>query len=205
MAIEIQGKVGKQELNKGAVSNLRMGRSGELIVSQGHAHHKEAVTAGNVWIGANLGGTPVTTQAGLSATTPALTLYNPTGSGVNLVLQSITIDITTSPAAASGIMLAYNLSNAAAPTLTTLANVTNALLTKNGQPIGQCARVSTLAAAPLACRFLGGVTGASAIGGLQLIDNMEGEIILPPGVAVSIQTTAALACLCSITWEEVPI
>ena len=201
----IQSKVGKTNNSKGSNPDLRSGNGGELIVGNAGAKYMEAVLNGNVYIGANLGGTPVTTQAGLSATTPALALYNPIGSGVNLVLLTVTVDITTSPAAASGLMLAYNLANAAAPTLTTLANVTNALVGNLKLPVGQCARVSTLAAAPLALRMLGGTTGAAAIGGVQLIDKVDGEIIITPGVAISIQATSATALLSSFTWEEVGI
>src|SRR3990167_7493306 len=188
--MKVQGKVGQQILSNGSESDLRMSKNGSLVVMQGGGKYNESVVAGSVYIGANLGGTPVTTQAGLSATTPALTLYNPVGSGVNLILMSVTVDITTSPAAAAGLMLAYNLASAAAPATTTLANVTNALIGTSKQPAGQCYRIATLATAPLACRFIGGTTGAAAISGVQLVDRVEGEIIIGPGVAVSIQSTS---------------
>lgn len=197
----IETKVGASTNAQGSKAELRSAKDGSLVVT-GDYNYQESVLNGNVYIGANLGGTPVTTQAGLSATTPALTLYNPIGSGVNLHLIGTTIDITTSPAAAAGLMLAYNLAAAAAPTLTTLANVTNAMIGTLKLPIGQCARVATLAAAPLAFRFLGGTTGASGIGATQLIDKINGEVIITPGVAISIQSTSAAAILASITWEE---
>ena len=96
--MNLKGKVGPQKLSDGVLSEIRINRSGDVVVSQGH---EELVLEEKVFIGANLGGTPVTTQAGLSATTPALTLYNPVGSGVNLVPLSVTIDIKTAPAAAA--------------------------------------------------------------------------------------------------------
>ena len=197
--MDLKGKVGLQKLADGVVSFLRLNRSGDVVVTQGH---EETVLDEKVFIGANLGGTPVTTQAGLSATTPALTLYNPVGSGVNLILTSVTVDITTAPAAAAGFMLAYNLKNAVAPTSTTDANVTSAILDKGHAPIGKCYRIATLATAPLAFRFIGGTTGAAAISAVQLIDHIKGEFVIPPGVAISIQATSAAACLCSFTWEE---
>ncbi len=201
--MRLQGKVGSQRLAPGAEGDIRLNRSGDIVVSQGHGKYLEAVLDGNVYIGANLGGTPVTTQAGLSATTPALTLHNPVGSGVYLSLLTVTVDITTSPAAAAGLMLAYNLKSAAAPTATTLAQVTNALIDNGKLPIGQCYRISTLAAAPLAFRYIGGSTGANAISGIQLIDNIDGEVIILPGVVVSIQGTSAAAILASFSWEEI--
>lgn len=203
--MKIQSKIGPISGSSGSEVDLRSEKSGALVVSQGHGKYQELVLTGNSYIGANLGGTPVTTQVGLSATTPALTLYNPVGSGVNLVMISCTIDITTSPAGASGFMLAYNLKGAGAPTALTLANVTNAILDNGKLPIGQCYRIATLAAVPLAFRFIGGTSGASAISGIELIDNIDGEFIIPPGVAVSLQATAAAACLASFSWEEISI
>jgi hypothetical protein len=57
---------------------------------------------------ANVAGTPVTTQAGLSVTAPALLLYEPSAVAKNLVLLDVGINITASPAAAAGFMLAYS-------------------------------------------------------------------------------------------------
>lgn len=203
--MKVQAKVGKQIAASSAETDLRSDKSGALSVSDAHARLMQATLDGEVYIGANLGGTPVTTQAGLSATTPALTLYNPVGSGVYLVLQTVTVDITTAPAAAAGFMLAFNAANATAPSSTTAATVTNAIIGSTYSPAGQCYRIATLAAAPLAFRFIGGTTGAAAIGGVQLIDHVDGEVVIPPGVAISVQATSAAACLCSFTWEEVAI
>lgn len=203
--MKVQGKVGAQNLSSGSEADIRLSRNGSLTTAFAHAMHEQAVFEGNVYIGANLGGTPVTTQAGLSATTPALTLYNPVGSGVNLVLYTVTVDITSSPAAAGGLMLAYNQPDAAVPASTTDATVTSCLVGNKKKPSGQCYRVATLATAPVAIRFIGGTTGANAIGGVQLIDHVDGEIVITPGVALSIQATSAMAILASFTWEEEPI
>lgn len=203
--MKIQAKVGKQLLNNGVDADVRLERTGSLVTTDGHARYMQNTLDGEVYIGANAGGTPVTTQAGLSATTPALTLYNPVGSNVYLVLQTVTVDITTAPAAAAGFMLAYNLANAAAPATVTNAAVTSAIVGSTYTGAGQCYRIATLAAAPVAFRFIGGTTGAAAISGFQIIDHIDGEIIIPPGVAISIQATSAAACLCSFTWEEIPL
>jgi len=183
---------------------MRSSKDGHAVVMDGHARYQQAVIDGRVWIGSNLGGTPVTTQAALSATTPALTLYNPVGSGVNLVLWEFGYSFAAAPAAASQVVLAYNLLNATPPTLTTLANVVNAG-TFTGSPIGQCARVSTLSAAPLALKYVGGTTGAAAISGYPTIYDCAGSIVLPPGVALSVQTVGAASLTAHFSWEEVNI
>jgi len=158
-----------------------------------------------VFVGANLGGTPVATQAGLSATTPALTLYNPVNSGVNLVLLTVTVGVTADPAAESVLMLAYNSSTAAAPTATTDATMVSSLIGTTTAPKGRCYRVATLAAAPVAFRFLGSVLAAASTSTFTIIDRINGEVVIPPGGCISIQATSAISVLTSYTWKEVTI
>lgn len=199
-------KAGLRRIADSALDALRGTNEGALVVADGSMPEFEEAYRGDVFIGADLGGTAVTTQAGLSATTPALTLYNPVGSGVIGVLKRVTIGVTASPAAATVFMLAYNLANAAAPTLTTLAQVTNARLDSKKLPTLQCARVATLAAAPLMCRVLeGGPQGASAISAGVVSTEIKGGILVMPGVAISVQSTAAAAILATFEWKEVPL
>lgn len=155
-----------------------------------------------VFHGANLGGTAVTTQAGLSATTPALTLYNPGNSGVNLILLKTTIGIHAAPAAASDLMLAYNSYTAAAPSSTTDATMVSAMIGNTTSPKGRCYRVATLAAAPVAFRFLGSVVAASSTDFARVVDDSDGDIVIPPGGCISIQATTAISILASFTWKE---
>lgn len=199
-------KAGLVRVANGVANTLRGTSEGALVTAHGAPPELEEAMQGDVFIGANLGGTAVTTQAGLSATTPALTLYNPVGSGVIGVLKRVRIGVTASPAAAAVFMLAYNLANAAAPTLTTLANVTNSKLDSKKLPTLQCARVATLAAAPLMCAILeGGPAGASAISAGRAETEFDGGILIPPGVCVSVQSTSAAAILASFEWSEKPL
>lgn len=219
-----------RRLTSGAFDYLRGDLTGALVTQDAHARLQEAVLSGNVWIGANPAGTPVTTQAGLSATTPALTLFNPLNSPVNLVLWTVTINVTT--AAQASFELGVNFPNVAGvptgPGTLTNANVFNALLatgvtgsttaiTTQGQ-WGQCYRVATLSATPLAFMYLGSsnfTAAGSGAGGTSVspvaygwqtgVFPIDGGVIIPPGVAISIQTSAAVACVASFVWEEVPI
>lgn len=203
--MKIQTKVGAQKNANGGEPDLRSSKNGSLVVAQGQSKYYESVLNGSVWIGANLGGTAVSTQAGLSAATPVLVLYNPVGSGVNLSLLTVTVDINGAPAAASSLMLAYNAQNAGAPSSTTLATTTNAILGIAGTPNAGCYRVSTLPAAPIAFRYIGFVSAASLVGVARIVDHIDGEVIIPPGVSISIQASAVISILASFTWEEMPI
>ena len=198
-------KQGVQTIAAGGYSVGRGARSGALVTCDAHGRFAEAVRTGNVYIGANPLGTPVTTQAGLSATTPALTVYNPSTSLVNLEILTITIGITTAPAANTQLCLAYNLATAVAPASTTAATLVNAKVGTTAIGTGAAYRIATLATAPVACRILGGIEAASSTAFDSIIDHVDGEIIVTPGVAVSIQATTAVAIVATISWEEVPV
>lgn len=175
------------------------------LVTPAASKHEFSSIQGEIFIGANPGGTPVTTQAGLSVTTPALTLYNPTASGVNLVLLTVTVGINAAPAAASTLMLAYNSITASAPSSTTDATMISSKVGSTAAPNGRCYRVATLAASPTAFRYIGSVLAASSTGVVRIVDNVDGEIVIPPGGCISIQATTAISILTSFTWKEVEI
>src|ERR1043165_4937043 len=120
----MEGQVGpRQSLGPGSENTIRTGATGEVIVAQGHGVYHEAVSRGNAFASANQTG--VTTQAGLSGTTPALTLYNPAGSGVLASVLWISVTFTVAFAAAAAIFLAANTNIAAAAVTGTAATVRN--------------------------------------------------------------------------------
>lgn len=206
-ALLSEGKVGPVTTSDGAINTLRQGRDGAAIVQDGHAKYQEQVVRGNTFYCANPAGTSVTTQAGLSLTTPALVLYNPINSGKNLVLLEASVEPTAAPAAAAGFMIAVSSAGAAGgPTVTTAGTIQNALLGA-GSAVGvaQCYRVSTLTGAPVAVRYIGGTTGAAAIGGAVFNDPTDGKIIVSPGTSISIQATSAAAIIAHFLYEEVPL
>jgi hypothetical protein len=176
-----------------------------MKVGDAVGRYVQSVEENNVFIGGNLAGTPVTTQAGLSATTPALTLHNPITSQINVFLLMVSYAFAAAPAAAASVFLARNLAAAAAPTLTTLADVTNAKCGPLTLPTAQCARVATLAAAPLGFFNLGGTTGAAAISGYPSVFDLGGIICLQPGVCLSIQTSSAASLTATFVWAERPV
>lgn len=211
-AVFSEGRVGPSLLQDGSVKELRLGRDGASMVQDSHSKYQEQVLRGNSFYCANLAGTAVTTQAGLSATTPALTLYNPANSGKNLVLTETGLDVTAAPAAAAGFMIAVSSAIAlsggsanGAITLATVATVLNANTASQTQSSGQCYRVATLPFAPVAMRYIGGTTGAAAISGVVLTDPTDGKIVVGPGTAISIQSTSAAAIIAHFLWEEVPL
>ena len=211
MDVEIKGAVGngRAGLTVGTDTEVRMGKTGELAIGNTHGFNYEAVSYGNVFMAANQSG--VTTQAGLSVTTPALTLFNPKGSGVNAVLIYAGCNASVAFAAASIIWIGANTNIAAADVTGTAATVKNALLGNAKNPACSCFTAATLPAAPVAIATLGvGLTGAiTTIPSMGAINRyFDGAIVLAPGSAISFQTSTASGTsgfFGEFIWEEVPI
>lgn len=202
--MQLQLQTGPQVLTDGTTPIARGSRDASVVVVESHARFAENTFRGNVYIGSNPAGTPVTTQAGLSATTPALTLYNPVGSGRLLVLQTVMVNLAAAPAAACHFMLAINSPQLAAPSAVTVVTPQNARTDLVSTGAGQVYRIATLAAAPVAVRYFGQVTGAASLTPATLLDHVDGELIIGPGVALSLQTSSAASVVAAFTWEEIP-
>jgi hypothetical protein len=205
----LEGQVGPIVGQDGARNPIRQARDASAVVQDSHGRYQEAVIRGNVFFACNQAG--IAAGTGLATAAKNMTLYNPLGSGKNLVLLEITLAMTVIPAADPGaIMLAANLPTPvvpAAPATVTAETVQNALL---GGPAGvaKVYNTATLAAAPVAIRNIASaawVTTGTTTALNTVKDEVAGAIIIPPGCYVSIMATAAVTLQCSMTWEEVPV
>lgn len=153
--------------------------------------------------------TGITTQAGLSATTPALTLANPSGSGKNMLLWFAGVTFTVVFGAAAVVFLAAGTNPAASAVTGTLTTAHRNLKLGGASPTIIPLLAATLPAAPVAIDILGaGLTGAiTTIPQLQTLKRWyNGAIVITPGTNISIQTSTAsgaTATFCSFIWEEV--
>lgn len=206
---EISGVVGPQIMSNGGQGRLRQTPNGGLVIQGGGGYFQEAVRNGNVFSVANQAG--VTSQAGLSATTPVLTLANPVGSGVNCVLWYAGASFSVAFAAASAVFAAVGTSLAAAAVTGTQTTAHRNMLLGGGQPSVVPLLAATLPAAPVAISLLGmGLTGAiTTVPQMQTLERwFNGAIILQPGSNFSIQTSTASGAsgmFCEYIWEECPV
>lgn len=208
----LQGVVGAASaaaVTPGSTLGVRLSRLGAFMVAPVSARFQEAVLRGNCYAVANQAG--VTSQAGLSATTPVLTLFNPPSSGVNCVLWYAGATFSVAFAAASAVHLAANTNTAAATTTGTATTAhRNLLLGSSNGCKATPLLAATLPAAPVAVATLGmGLTGAiTTVPQLQTLERwFDGGIVLKPNTAVSIQTSTASGASgtwCEFIWEEVP-
>ena len=157
--------------------------------------------------------TGVTSQAGLSLTTPVLTLYNPTGSGVTGRLWMACAQFEVVFAAVASVWLCAGTNTVAAAVTGTLTTAHRNM--KLGGTNAQGNKIvpflaATLPAAPVAIDLLG-VGGTGAIVLLPISAPLRvwypAPILMREGTNISIQTSAASgtsSTLCSYIWSEVP-
>ena len=211
MSVEVLGKVGEQDLTKGVTAAPALSRFGQLVIQESFA---SAVERGRVFSVCNQVG--VTSQAGLSATTPVLTLYNPAGSGVTGRLWHVTANLAVANAAAATVYLCVGTNTVAATTTGTITTAHRCLKLGGITPSSQGNRVvallaATLPAAPVAVDVLGvGLTSAITV--FPAIPAMTtcyfGALLIQPGTNVSIQTSTASGAnglWCAYVWEEVDL
>jgi len=191
----------------GATHAGRSDTTGAAVVTQGHGRFQEAVEQGNVYGVANQAG--VTSQAGLSATTPVLTLYNPAGSGKNLVVWYAGAVFTVAFATAGAIFVAVGTDTVAAAVTGTLTTAhRNLKLGLTSNPVARTLLAATLPAAPVAVALLGvGLTGAiTTLPTSPPVGRwFDGSLILIPGTNLSLQTgvaSGASGTFCEYLWEE---
>jgi hypothetical protein len=208
MGMAIEGQVGQQFLGDGAQATMRQGRTAEQIITELQGRYYENVYRGNTFFACNQAA--IVATAGLSTAAKVMTLYNPAGSGKNLVLLEILLSMTTLPVVsttvATNVFLAGNVNPLqAAPSSVTAETVRNALL-GGASGVGLVYNTCTLAATPVAIRPLASVDVLTTVGYAALVckDEVAGALVIPPGIYVSIQASAAtLALQCSVTWAEV--
>lgn len=203
-------RVGPQMGGDGSSPVMRAAKTGEAITAIAHGIYYEPSSRAGIFMVANQAG--ITTQAGISATTPALTLYNPKNSGVNAAILYAGCIASVAFAAASVIFLAANTNIAAADVTGTATTAHRCGLLGNGkQPSVVPLLAATLPAAPVGVAIIGvGLTGAitTAPTGQTLGRYFDGTLILSPGSAISFQTSTASGTngfFGEIVWEEIVI
>lgn len=159
---------------------------------------------GKVFVAAN-----VSAKNHIAVTTSmtGLIVYNPYGSGVNLVMVDVGFAYTTAPAALHNIGLAVMSSNTAVPTSLTVAGRSAVSADGKGNPGKAIAwDAATLPAAPVAVRWMWGTMATGSVGFAGMSERLDGSIVVAPGAAIctTVVTTTA-AGMAHMTWAEVAV
>lgn len=226
----IQGSVGPQQNADGATpqQGFRQGRNGEQIVSELHGRFYEQALRGLLFSGGmtltSISNATFSTATLGATATPIVGVWNPTGSGKNLViLQAKVSPVNTA------------LQTTGAGALMWASSVGNGAISTGNTPFNRGTGVAAGSVAKDMCGVaLTGLTNnlvvreASALGGgvisnlstLQTavglfppqfpsLENLDGSLIVPPGGVLALLATTnapvAISAASSIMWEEVSI
>lgn len=206
----------------GTPSPFTAGYSGGSRIQDAHSRFTDACLGGRLfsWGKTSTVLNATSTSSVLDATiTPVIGVWNPTTSGVNLVLLQATVIVAQVPASA-GITGAFMYSQSTGSAAITTGNtpwnrktmvqsgslakgfdLATALTGKsNANVVSGAAAVSAMTGAQ-------GATVTPLIGGV-FTDNIDGSRIVPPGGVICIQNTTAnttVLVAAELLWEEIPI
>jgi hypothetical protein len=200
----IVGQPGIVSTPPNTIIPVRGGQLGDAIVSELHGRYYEQTYRKNMFF-AYIYAKVVTS---LSTTATGLILVNPANSLVNLVLNKIFVHVQATSASALGIGLAYALGQTTNPgtAATALGNCFLNGPASQGQPGSACTMTNT----PVEFIPILHNTAAIATTGedVEVVD-LEGSVIVPPGVAVLLNADGGASASASVTasfqWEEVPL
>jgi hypothetical protein len=179
------------------------------MVQDAHGRFYEAANNGKLFYGktADSGVAPGTSIS----TTGAFTLYNPKGSSVNLAILQGSMGYVSGTLGAGFVAWCANVNlSEAVPTGTAIVSRPGLLGAQASN--GVALTTSTLAVAPIAIRCfatLGASLASTAVQPWQIIDHVDGAIVLPPGGAITLHGVMAAGStplvIYSVLWEEIDI
>lgn len=204
-------RVGPISEGRGGEHRFRSSMQRELIVQQAHGRFHEAAVWGALFHAS-------TAVAGVApgtalSTTPPMTIYNPLNSGKLVSIQQVVLGYISGTLGAGTIVHAQVATQAGTlPTGGTELTPVPALLS-NIRPSARVFQGATLVATPTIVRpsfVLGAGTAATAmLPSAEAVDDVDGGIIIPPGVAWCLQGVAAAGTtplvLFGVAFEEITI
>lgn len=196
-----QGQTGKQT---GQNITAGFGEFSDVLATELQPRYYEQTFRGNKFSACL---TSAATIGVLTATGVSFHLYNPAGSGKNLVLTAASFAPSSATFAVGSVFFAYN-QQAAAPTGTTALTLRSNLLTgATAASVAQAFSAATLASAPVAVRPFFGAPATACTDLIAVKDDIAGELILAPGGVLSIQANVAACAVgfLGLSWDEVAI
>lgn len=210
MATEIQGKVGTGYATDGSLADPRMTNDLALVTQELHGHFYETTYRGNTYeaVTATTGVAPGTAIG----TTAAFSLYNPAGSGKNLVILDWSMGYVSGTIGGGTIYVCVNSNTVAAATTGTAITVESLLVGSPNNTVAKAFTTATLPVAPIVLRpvwILAAQAAATTDLPGSLREIIDGKLIITPGCTVSFEAVATAGTTplvtFSMSWEEVNI
>lgn len=200
----LETSVGEKFLSVGTQDDLRQGKNAELITAPLFGRQHELALNRRLF---QSYGAPATLTA-VNTTYTGHLLWNPVGSGVNLVLCEVDLAVTVTSATMTGIVLA-SAAQATTPTSVTAVERQGNMFLGGAAGAVLAYKVATLTAAGTAFKHLMHNTAAIATTGVDRVNVDLGDgVICPPGYWVALAAigaaSAAAAVTSSFIYAEIP-
>ncbi len=202
----------------GVTANMRGGRLNDLIISQHSPRHAELTIRGRSY-SVSLLATTGTVAAGninlaAAAASTQFALWNPAATGVNVILKKLMFGINSGTPAPGPLL--HNVFTTTIPTIASVGTAVNSLVSTaayNGQAKFVASAGGTALTGGSALLLLRPSTISfsgvySAPGGSAHFEEIDGDIVLPPGTGWVPTFAAAGTTVLNawgVTWAEVPI
>lgn len=187
----------------GAPAPLTAGLSGAQRVQDGHSRYSDSATRGLMYTGGNAAAQAV--SVALTTTYTGLILWNPIGSGVNLVPVSVAWALSVAPAAIASIGLIGGYSSTGIVT-SGGALVPIATRLDAGAGRGKVNGTATLVGTPTWIdQLMGGFTAAALPSSPLVCCELAGKFVIPPGGYIAVGALTAVTGLGAFVWEELPV
>jgi len=202
--MQIEGKVGAQDLSSGAIGPLRLDSDGALVVKNSGGKLAEAAIAGRLFMAANQAA--VTTCATKNNTFTGLAIVNPSTSGKLYIFHEFSYAFDDSPTADSNLSLIVGPAHSgfAADITVRCARwgyATSAAIADAAATIAGSAGVLVKHIATI------GTNATTALLTPDGVVDLGGSIVIPPGYALYTDTTLATGecAFFGFVWEEVDV
>lgn len=206
----IEGKVGLVPAADGAAPTVRLNRDGSVVTIDAHGKYYETIARGNAYKISVAAGA-ATAFTGGAGGTPFISIYNPIGSGKNLVILQVGLAsrVAASAAGTFGLALWGGVSAANTGTLTTPTNVYT-LQNSGSVALGSANAATTSTTAVALIQPVFSYYWATAAGAFAAPSQFDiaGGVVVAPGNLVCLGGTAALTSATydvSLMWEEVSL
>jgi hypothetical protein len=216
MALQItgqaQGLIAPIAQKSGQANAVSMGWNNELLVTELLPRYANLVLTGSVF--AVQYGTNSTYMT--ASTVGAFGLFNPVGSGKNLVLLDSTVVIVSMPAANASTFMLGLVAVPQFPTSPGAGNLpVNQLVGSQLQAVGKTFTSGTLTSASTAASrlvfsfFQDAAATTSIVTPVSYRDQIDGEVIIAPGNGVALfpntsGSSATTSIIWTPTWAELP-
>lgn len=214
MPLPVAGQIGPSAVWAGDGSNVefRQGKTGDLIVSELQGRYFEAAYRGQMFL-TSIAAAGGTAYVGAAGGTPLLAIWNPAGSGKNLILIRASVDVVVGGSAAGFCPFRlYGGATAAITQATTVVPISTLSLTASGSIAKAYQNVALTSSTALTfLEPLGAHAWYSGVGVVlspPLTWEHAGSIIVVPGNMLALGATTIPTSMtndATLVWAEMPI